>query len=187
MLYVIAAPSGAGKTTIVKKILEQFPELIFSVSATTRKKRAGEKNGVDYFFYDKDVFLKMIANNELIEYEVIFKGDYYGTLRYLVEDCLKKGQSMLFDVDVKGALAIKKLYKENSVLIFIMPPDNETLKERLKKRATESSEQISERIKRVDLEIGKAKDFDYIVLNDNLEKAVSEVKDIILSFINKNN
>lgn len=179
MLYVIAAPSGAGKTTIVNEILKINPELIFSVSATTRKKRAGEKDGKDYFYFTKDEFRNKIENNELVEYEILFNEDYYGTLKSFVEDNLNNGRNVIFDVDVKGALAIKKIYGNKAILIFIMPPDIETLKNRLKKRATESPLQISERIKRVDLEIGKANDFDYIVLNDNLEKAVTEVNRII--------
>jgi len=179
MLYVIAAPSGAGKTTIVKEILRKNPDLIFSVSATTRKKRKTEENGEDYFFFTKDEFIKKIENNELVEYEILFNDEYYGTLKSFVEDNLTNDKSLIFDIDVKGALAIKKIYAEKAKLIFVMPPDIETLKERLRKRATESPEQIQERIKRVDLEIGKANDFDYIVVNDNLDRAVSEVQNII--------
>jgi guanylate kinase len=179
MLYVIAAPSGAGKTTIVNEVLRINPEIVFSVSATTRKKRKGETDGKDYFFFSKEDFIQKIKNNELVEYEIIFNDDYYGTLKSFVENNLKAGKSIIFDVDVKGALAIKKIYREKALLIFIMPPDIETLKDRLKKRATESTEQINERIKRVDLEIGKANDFDYIVVNDNLSKAVTEVLKII--------
>ena len=183
MLYVIAAPSGAGKTTIVKEILRTNPELVFSVSATTRYKRENETDGEDYFFFSKEDFRKMIENNELVEYETLFNGDYYGTLRSFVNENLEKNRSVIFDIDVNGALNIKKIYGERAKLIFIMPPDIETLKERLKKRATESPEQISERIKRVDLEIGKKNDFDYIVVNDDLQKAVSEVE----NFLNINN
>lgn len=182
MLFVIAAPSGAGKTTIVNEILKMNPEIAFSVSATTRKKRKGELDGKDYYFFTKEEFQDKIKNHELVEYEIIFNQDYYGTLKSFVEDNLVKGKSVIFDVDVKGALAIKNIYKDKAVLIFIMPPDIETLKERLKNRATESQNQINERIKRVDLEIGKAKHFDYIVLNDNLKNAVSEVNYIINSF-----
>lgn len=182
MLYVIAAPSGAGKTTIVKEILKNNPGIVFSVSATTREKRAGEIDGNDYFYFTKEEFKKMIDDNELVEYEILFNDDYYGTLKSFVEENLSKGKSIIFDVDVKGALSIKKIYDDTAKLIFIMPPDTDTLKERLKKRATESNEQISERIKRVDLEIGKANDFDYIVVNDELEKAVKEVQKIINSF-----
>lgn len=182
MLYVIAAPSGAGKTTIVKEILKNNPGLVFSVSATTREKRTGETEGRDYFYFTKDVFRKKIEDGELVEYEILFNNDYYGTLKSFVEENLKNDKSIIFDVDVKGALSIKKKYGEKAKLIFIMPPDTDTLKDRLKKRATESQKQINERIKRVDLEIGKANEFDYIVINDKLEKAVSEVQEIIKSF-----
>ena len=182
MLYVIAAPSGAGKTTIVKEILKNNPELVFSISATTRKKRAGEEDGKDYFYFSKEHFQDKIRNNELVEYEILFNGEYYGTLKSFIEENLQKNKSMIFDVDVKGALAIKKLFREDARLIFIMPPDIETLKDRLRKRATEGPEQINERTKRVDLEIEKAKEFDYIVTNDHLEKATSEVQRIISSF-----
>ena len=182
MLYVIAAPSGAGKTTIVKEILRTNPELVFSVSATTRYRRENETDGKDYFFFSKEDFRKMIENNELVEYETLFNGDYYGTLRSFVNENLEKNRSVIFDIDVNGALNIKKIYGEKAKLIFIMPPDIETLKERLKKRATESPEQIAERIKRVDLEIGKKNDFDYIVVNENLDKAVTEVQNIIRNF-----
>ena len=182
MLYVIAAPSGAGKTTIVKEILRTNPELVFSVSATTRYRRENETDGKDYFFFSKEDFRKMIENNKLVEYETLFNGDYYGTLRSFVNENLEKSRSVIFDIDVNGALNIKKIYGERAKLIFIMPPDIETLKERLKKRATESPEQIAERIKRVDLEIGKKNDFDYIVVNENLDKAVTEVQNIIGNF-----
>ena len=182
MLYVIAAPSGAGKTTIVKEILRTNPELVFSVSATTRYRRENETDGEDYFFFSKEDFRKMIENNELVEYETLFNGDYYGTLRSFVNENLEKNRNVIFDIDVNGALNIKKIYGERAKLIFIMPPNIETLKERLKKRATESPEQIAERIKRVDLEIGKKNDFDYIVVNENLDKAVTEVQNIISNF-----
>lgn len=182
MLYVIAAPSGAGKTTIVKEILRNNPDLVFSVSATTRYRRENEIHGKDYFFFSKDEFRNMTEKNELIEYETLFNGDFYGTLRSFVDENLDKNKSVIFDIDVNGALNIKKKYGDKAKLIFIMPPDIETLKERLKKRATESPEQIAERIKRVDLEIGKKNDFDYIVVNQNLDKAISEVQSIINNF-----
>jgi guanylate kinase len=185
MLYVISAPSGAGKTTIVKEILKNNPEIVFSISATTRKKRGGETDGKDYFFFTKEEFEKKIKNDELVEYEIIFNNDYYGTLKSFVTKQINDGKDVLFDIDVKGALAIKKIYKDKSKLIFIMPPNIGILKERLKKRATESSTEIDERNRRVDLEIGKANHFDYIVVNDNLNKAVSEVQNIINSFKNK--
>lgn len=184
MLYVIAAPSGAGKTTIVKEILKINPELVFSVSATTRYRRENEIHGKDYFFFTKDQFREMIDKNELVEYEKLFNGDYYGTLSSFVNEKLAGKKSLIFDIDVNGALNIKKKYGDKARLIFIMPPDIETLKDRLKKRATESPGQIAERIKRVDLEIGKKNDFDYIVVNENLETAVKEVQNIISKFNN---
>ncbi|MBP9192854.1 MAG: guanylate kinase [Ignavibacteria bacterium] len=183
MLYVIAAPSGAGKTTIVRELLKKHPGIVFSVSATTRKKRDNETEGRDYFFYNKDEFRKMIENGELVEHEILFNGDYYGTLKSFVNENIENGKNVIFDIDVNGAVNIKKIYGNKAILIFIMPPDLDTLKERLKKRGTESIEQINERIKRVDLEIGKKNDFDYIVVNDDLQKAVSEVE----NFLNINN
>ena len=182
MLYVIAAPSGAGKTTIVRELLKKHPGIVFSVSATTRKKRDNETEGRDYFFYNKDEFRKMIENGELVEHEILFNGDYYGTLKSFVNENIENGKNVIFDIDVNGAVNIKKIYGNKAILIFIMPPDLDTLKERLKKRGTESIEQINERIKRVDLEIGKKNDFDYIVVNENLDKAVTEVQNIIRNF-----
>ncbi len=184
MLYVIAAPSGAGKTSIVKEILKNNSEIIFSISATTRKKRDTETEGKDYFFFTKEEFRSKIDSQELIEYEVVFNGDYYGTLKSFVEENLKMQKDVIFDIDVNGALNMKKIYGDKATLIFIMPPDVRTLKDRLMKRATESEDQINERIRRVDLEIGKADQFDYIVVNDNLEKAVTEVQNIINTFSN---
>ncbi|MEZ4823773.1 MAG: hypothetical protein R2942_15775 [Ignavibacteria bacterium] len=120
----------------------------------------------------------MIDKGELVEYEILFNGDYYGTLKSFVNQNLENERNVIFDIDVNGALNIKKIYGKKAILVFIMPPDMDTLKDRLKKRGTESIDQINERIKRVDLEIGKKDDFDYIVVNDNLEKAVSEVEEI---------
>lgn len=148
MLYVIAAPSGAGKTTIVRELLKKHPGIVFSVSATTRKKRDNETEGRDYFFYNKDEFRKMIENGELVEHEILFNGDYYGTLKSFVNENIENGKNVIFDIDVNGAVNIKKIYGNKAILIFIMPPDLDTLKERLKKRGTESIEQINERIKR---------------------------------------
>jgi guanylate kinase len=182
MLYVIAAPSGAGKTTIVQEILRSNPELVFSVSATTRKKRENEVEGRDYFFLNKNEFQKRIEHDDLVEFETLFNGEYYGTLKSFIDEKLQNKMSVIFDIDVNGALNIKKIYGDTAKLIFIMPPDLETLKARLKKRATESPEQINERIKRVDLEIGKKNHFDYIVVNENLDTAIKEVQQIINSF-----
>lgn len=185
MLIVITAPSGTGKTTIVRNVMKEYSDIIFSVSATTRQRRGKEEDGIDYFFLSKEEFEKKIANNEFVEYEKIFDNNYYGTLKSFVDDNLKNGRDVFFDVDVLGALSIKKCYKEKAVTIFIKPPSKEEIKRRLIERHTESMEQIERRLSRYDNEMAKIKEFDYIVLNDNLESAVNEVKKIIKKYKNK--
>lgn len=177
MLLVVSAPSGAGKTTIVKEILQQYPRFGFSVSATTRDKRPGEVNGNDYFFLSRMEFEKKIAADELVEHEEIYS-NYYGTLKSEVEKSLSDGKDIIFDVDVKGALSIKSKYPE-AVLIFIKPPSVETLRKRLEGRGSETLEQIDRRMARVRMELEKGESFDYIVINDDLKRAVNEVFDII--------
>ncbi|MFZ1081505.1 MAG: guanylate kinase [Candidatus Kryptoniota bacterium] len=177
LLLVISAPSGAGKTTIVKEVLRQFPTFKFSVSATTRKIRTGEINGKDYFFLTKDEFDKKIADGDLVEYEEIYSS-YYGTLKSETEKALSNGENMVFDVDVKGGLSIKKKFPE-AVLIFIKPPSIEILRKRLEGRGSESKEQIERRMTRVPMELEKGDLYDYIIINDELRKAVKEVFDII--------
>jgi guanylate kinase len=184
MLIVVSAPSGSGKTTIAKKIMEKFPFIKFSVSATTRPKRNGEIDGKDYFFLTKEEFEKKIQNGELLEWEEIY-GNYYGTLKSVVESALKNGDILLFDIDVNGAISIKKKFPDDSVLIFIKPPSIETLKERLKRRKTETEEQIKKRLERVPMELGKAEFFDYIIVNDKLENTVNAVLRVVFNEIEK--
>lgn len=179
MLYVIAAPSGAGKTTIVRELLKRNPGMVFSVSATTRAKRAGEKDGSDYFFVKKEDFLKMIEAGDLVEYELLFNGDYYGTPRSFIETNMKFGRDMIFDIDVNGALSIKRIFGNDAMLIFIKPPDLATLRGRLRNRGTETEEQISERMMRVEKELKCADRFDKSIVNDDLEKAINEIQIII--------
>ncbi len=176
-LYVFSAPSGSGKTTIVRDVLKNFPEFVFSVSATTRKRRSSEKEGVDYFFISEIEFKKKIDTGEFVEWEK-FYDYYYGTLKNFVDGNLAKGLSTVFEVDVKGALSIKKAYK-NSVLIFIAPPSIDVLKDRLIKRNTETDEDLKKRIERAEMELGFKDQFDYVVSNVNLEEAKKEVKKII--------
>ncbi len=183
-LIVVSAPSGSGKTTIAKKILEKFPFIKFSVSATTRPKRNGEVDGRDYFFLTREEFERKIQNGELLEWEEIY-GNYYGTLKSVVESALKNGDILLFDVDVNGAISIKKKFPEDAVLIFIKPPNIETLKERLKKRRTEDEEQLKKRLERVPMELEKASYFDYIFVNDKLEDTVKAVLRAIFNEIEK--
>jgi guanylate kinase len=179
MLYAFAAPSGTGKTTIVKEILKRYPEIEFSISATTRKKRDIETDGKDYYFLSKEEFEDKIRKGDFIEYEKIFDGNYYGTLKSAVQDAIVRGKSMLFDIDVLGALSIKKHFKENSVLIFVKPPSKEEIMTRLINRKTETKQQIERRLSRFDIEMAKINEFDYIVLNDDLESAVNKVQEII--------
>jgi guanylate kinase (EC 2.7.4.8) len=177
LLIVVSAPSGAGKTTIVKEILKEFPDFQFSVSATTRTKRPEEEDGREYFFLSKEEFENKISSGEFVEYEEIY-GNYYGTLKSEVDRAISENNTIVFDVDVKGALSIKKNYPQ-AILIFIQPPSVEELRRRLLQRKSETEGQIEKRMARVPMELEKARDFDYIVINDDLKKAVSEVIGII--------
>lgn len=183
-LFVIAGPSGCGKTTIAGEILRRHPEIIFSVSATTRQKRHGETEGKDYFFITKEDFEKRIKRGELIEWEKIY-GEYYGTLKSEVDKAAKNSRPILFDVDVKGALAIKSKYADRAVIIFIKPPGIEILLDRLRNRATESPAELEKRSERFKMELGQSQGFDFCVVNDVLEKAVTEVGDIIRKYIHQ--
>lgn len=183
-LIVVSAPSGSGKTTIARKIIEKFPFVKFSISATTRPKRDGEVDGKDYFFLSREEFEKKIQNGELLEWEEIY-GNYYGTLKSIVEEALKRGDILLFDIDVNGAISIREKFPDDTVLIFIKPPSMEALKERLKRRKTESEEQLKKRIERVPLELEKAKYFDYIFINDKLEDTIKSVERAIFNEIKK--
>jgi guanylate kinase len=177
-LIVISAPSGGGKTTIAKEILSGHRSIEYSVSATTRKKRENETGGKDYFFLTKKDFEKRIARGELVEYEVIY-GDYYGSLKSVVEGALAEGRALLFDIDVNGALTIKRKYPNDTVLIFIQPPSLEVLRERLLKRNTEDESTVAKRLERASMELEKGKRFDHRVVNDDLARAVREVDEIV--------
>jgi guanylate kinase len=177
-LIVLSAPSGCGKTTIAKAILAKYPEILFSVSATTRPIRAGEVNGKDYFFLTKQEFDHCIQTGGLVEWEEIF-GNYYGTLRSEILRALQQGLVMLFDIDVKGALSIRRHFPDNAVLIFIKPPSLEVLRARLEDRKTENSITFQRRLERVPMEMEQGSQFDFQVVNDKLPQAIDEVTDII--------
>jgi len=177
-LIVISAPSGSGKTTIANALLRRHPEFIFSVSATTRAKRPNEKHGKHYYFLTREEFKQAIEKNELVEWEEIY-GNYYGTLKHVVDEALTQGKIVLFDVDVNGGLSIKKQYPEDAVLIFIKPPSLEDLKTRLQRRNTEDDVQLKHRLDRVPMEIDRGLLYDYSVVNDNLKKAIDEVDEIV--------
>jgi guanylate kinase len=178
-LIVVSAPSGAGKTTIVKAILAKYPSMLFSVSATTRPKRDIEVDGKDYFFLQRGDFERRIAAGELVEWEEIY-GNLYGTLKVEVDRALTTGKTMLFDIDVKGGLSIKRMYPHDSVIIFIKPPSIEVLRERLRNRKTEDDATFKRRMDRVAMELGMASQFDYQVVNDNLEQAIAEVDKLVI-------
>ncbi len=182
-LIVFSAPSGSGKTTIVRYILGKFPDIVFSVSATTRKKRENEVNGKDYFFISEEDFKKKIENNEFIEWEK-FYDYYYGTLKSFVNDLLDSGKTVVLELDVKGAVHIREQYPD-AHLIFIRPPSLDALKERLKRRNTETEEDFQKRIGRASMELEYEKHFDYVIVNDDLEKAKSEAEGIIKKLINQ--
>lgn len=176
-LIVISAPSGSGKTTIARAIMQAFPSMVFSVSATTRPRRGTEVHGKDYYFLSREEFEKRIREGLLIEWEEIY-GNLYGTLRSEVDRALENGLTMLFDVDIKGALSIKRQYPQ-AVLIFIRPPGIEALNQRLRGRQTEDEETLRRRLERVPLELDLGSRCDYQVVNDELAKAVDEVKQIV--------
>ena len=177
-LIVISAPSGGGKTTIAKEILSRHKEIEFSVSATTRKKRENEVDGRDYFFLDRDDFEKKIVLGELVEYEVIY-GDYYGSLKSVVDWALAERRPLLFDIDVKGALTIKRKYPNDAVIIFLEPPSLDVLRDRLLERNTEDKETVIQRLERASMELERGKSFDYRIVNDDLARAVNEVDEIV--------
>jgi len=180
LLLVISGPSGVGKTSLVKKFLEEFKnEVIFSISCTTRKPRPGEVHGKDYFFVDQKTFEKMIEKDELLEWANVH-GNYYGTLKSFVYENLLKGKSVLLDIDPHGAFQIKQKIRD-SILIFILPPSWDELKKRLQKRKSESESEIQKRLRRAREEIKFCKDYDYLIVNDKLEKAYEVLKSIYIA------
>ena len=182
-IFAVSAPSGTGKTTIVKRLLDEIPGLVYSVSATTRKKRDNEKSGVDYFFISEQEFLDKTKKNEFVEWEKVYDY-YYGTFKYYVDQNINIGKNIIAEVDVKGALSLKKIYTE-AILIFIAPPSLDELIDRLMKRQTETETDLQKRIERAKMELSQKDKFDYLIINKDLEKAISETKSLVLNIINK--
>lgn len=182
-IIAVSAPSGGGKTTIVKQILKKFPEIIFSVSATTRPKRESENNGVEYYFITEAEFKQKINNDEFVEWEK-FYDYYYGTFKSVVEENVKNGKSVLLEVDVKGAISLKRIYPE-AHLIYITPPSFEELVKRLRERRTESESDIKKRIERAKMELSVKDKFDYFIDNKDLNKAINDTSDLINKILNK--
>lgn len=182
-LVIFSAPSGAGKTTIVKHLMSRNLNFGFSISATTRKPRGTEVDGKDYYFLSTDDFTAKIKNDEFLEWEEVYPGCFYGTLKSEVDRICKKGQNILFDVDVVGGSNIKKYYKEKALAVFIQPPSVEELENRLKTRSTDCQEVIKARIAKAAHELTYGNQFDLIIINDKLEEALKEAEEKITRFI----
>lgn len=180
---IFSAPSGAGKTTIVKRLLGELHALRFSVSACTRDKRVGEINGKDYYFLSITDFKNKINRDEFIEWEEVYTDHFYGTLKKEIERIWSEGYHVIFDVDVVGGLNLKKYFGEKALAIFVMPPSIEELEARLRGRATETEERLAKRIGKAQEELNTAEQFDVILVNDHLEEACSNAKSLVQKFI----
>lgn len=184
-LIIFSAPSGSGKSTIVQWLMQEHPELnlCFSISCTSRAPRGTEQNGVEYFFLTPEEFRAKIQNDEFLEYEEVYTDRFYGTLKSQVEKQLQLGQNVLFDVDVKGGVNIKKYYGERALSIFIQPPSVEELRKRLEGRGTDSPEAIKNRLAKAEYELSFAPQFDKVVVNDDLSKAESDTYSLLVDFL----
>ena len=186
-LIIFSAPSGSGKSTIVQWLMKEHPELklYFSISCTSRAPRGTEQNGVEYFFLTPEEFRTKIQNDEFLEYEEVYQDRFYGTLKAQVERQREAGQNVVFDVDVKGGINIKKYYGDEALSLFIQPPSVEELRRRLVGRATDTPEAIEQRLAKAEYEMTFAPQFDSIVINDNLEEAKEQTLELISSFLNQ--
>ena len=184
---IFSAPSGSGKSTIVQWLMAEHPELklAFSISATSRPPRGTEQHGVEYFFLSPEEFRSRIAAGEFLEYEEVYQDRFYGTLKEQVDNQLKAGQNVVFDVDVKGGCNIKEHYGSKALSVFIQPPSVEELRRRLIDRATDSMEQIEQRVAKAEYEMGFAPRFDRIVINDNLDEAKQQTLDTLRKFLSE--
>jgi guanylate kinase len=180
LIIVISAPSGAGKTTICREFQKSHPRIHFSISATTRPPRPGEKEGIDYFFLKQEEFQKKVSQNELLEWAEVH-GNRYGTLRSFVEKRLAEEKDLFLEIDVQGGLQVKKKYPERTVLIFLKPSSERELKVRLEKRRTETEKTIKNRLSRAQKEMKSAEEYDYLIINDQLSEALKELNSIIVA------
>lgn len=184
-LIIFSAPSGAGKTTIVKHLLQKGFDLEFSISATSREPRHTETHGKDYYFLSAEEFLAKVENDEFLEWEEVYKGTSYGTLKSEVERIREQGKNVVFDVDVVGGVNIKKYYGDEALAVFVQPPSVEELRKRLIGRSTDSEDKIAMRVAKAEHELTFAPQFDVVVINDKLEEAFVEAEKIISEFIQK--
>ncbi|MFN8264950.1 MAG: guanylate kinase [Chitinophagaceae bacterium] len=184
-IVIITAPSGAGKTSITKHLMSRFPQLAFSVSAATRPPRANEKNGVDYHFMSVEEFQQKIQQEAFIEWEMVYEGKYYGTLKSEIQRIWDKGQVPVLDIDVKGAIHVQDLFPGKTLSLFIEPPSVEALKNRLMSRGTETDDTLQARLNKAAYEISFKHSFTHVIMNDELSKACSEAEQVIGSFLGK--
>lgn len=182
-LIIFSAPSGAGKTTIVRHLLGKFPQLEFSISATTRKSRGDEREGKDYYFISKQEFLHRIAKKEFVEFEEVYSGTFYGTLRTEIDRIWKKGKTVIFDIDVEGGLHLKRKYERQALAIFVQPPSLQVLIDRLTSRGTDNTEKLKERFIKAEKELDYAPKFDIILKNNDLQTACREAEDLVRDFL----
>lgn len=185
-IIVFSAPSGSGKSTLIEFLMNHVENLHFSVSATSRNPRGEEQNGKDYFFLSPDAFRQKIQENAFLEYEEVYHDKFYGTLKSEVERQLQVGENVVLDIDVKGAINVKKIYGNRALLIFVQPPSIEILRERLEHRATDAEEVINDRIHKASFELSFANQFDHVIINDTLEKAEEETLYTVKNFLQKN-
>ena len=184
-LIIISAPSGSGKSTIIGRVMQdESLGLAFSVSATTRPRRGQEVHGVDYYYLTTEEFKRMIENDELVEYQEVYKGRYYGTPKSEVERITGMGRNVVLDLDVLGGVNVKKMYGDRALSIFIQPPSVEVLRQRLINRGTDSMEDINNRVNKAEFEISIGPQFDHTVINDDLDTAVDQVHNLIADFVN---
>lgn len=183
-IVALTAPSGAGKTTIARRVLEAFPEMQFSVSATTRPPRPYEREGIDYHFVSVARFRELISEGRLVEYEEVYPGRFYGTLRSEIESKAERGP-LLLDVDVRGALNVERLYGDAALTVFIRPPSIDVLAARLRARATDDDNSVQARLTRAEMEMRQANVFDAVVVNDRLDDAVDETLLLVRSFLER--
>lgn len=182
-LVIFSAPSGAGKSTLVNYLLPQFPELSFSISATSRSPRGKEQHGKDYYFLSSEEFKARVAGDELLEWEEVYAGTYYGTLRSEVERIWAQGKVVVFDIDVVGALNLKKQFGDRALALFVQAPSVEILEQRLRGRGTDSEEKIQQRVAKAAIEMARAPEFDKVVVNDDLDTAKAEALAILKDFL----
>ena len=185
-IIIITAPSGAGKTSITRYLLQKYPRLSFSISAATRQPRGAERSGVDYYFMSVEEFQDKIQDNAFIEWEMVYEGKYYGTLKSELERIWSLGKTPMLDIDVKGAIHVQQQFPDQTLSIFIEPPSVDELRKRLMSRGTETEETLQTRVNKASYEISFKHSFDEVILNDNLDKACAATEAVIAAFLGDN-